>query len=145
MRLLALAGAVLSVSAVLALPAAGANGTGEKPRLVLARTSPLLLHGMSFEPRERVRVSVLGVRWTKIVRANASGRFAFRLAGAPAAVCGKRWLRAVGARGSVAARSLWLGVCAPDKPLDRCASPIVRDPTVDRRPCIPPPGAKRDP
>jgi hypothetical protein len=144
MRVLLLAGLSIAAAAALALPAAGA---GDRPaRLLLVKHAPLVLGGIRFEPQERVRLTVLGARWTKVVRANAAGRFVVRLTDAPAAVCGKRWLRATGALGSLSAKAFWLGACAPAGAPDPCVvSPIVRDPVTDRRNCVPPPGAQISP
>jgi hypothetical protein len=74
MRNLTVLGAITVVSAV---AGAGAGAAERAPNLRLVDRNPLALHGSSFKPGERVRVtvSIPPRRWERRVLAGPRGRF----------------------------------------------------------------------
>jgi hypothetical protein len=68
--------------------------------------SPLTVRGARFHAGEHVTVRVIvrgGARVTKAARASAGGAFTVRFASLSLTDCAAYWIRAAGARGSVAA------------------------------------------
>jgi hypothetical protein len=98
-----------------ALPARSSASEATGPTLRLIGAQPFVVHGVSFRPSEKVRVSALtliGPRKT-VVRASGAGAFraTLRLVGKP---CGRAFaIRAVGELGSRATLLVPSAPCVP--------------------------------
>jgi hypothetical protein len=79
--------------------AAGERDLTGKPALTLARAAPLTLRGTHFQPAERVRIAVSGVR-TKRVTADGAGTFSVGYPSVTYDRCNGLIARAVGSEGS---------------------------------------------
>jgi hypothetical protein len=105
--------AVVAAVALLALVGgAAASGTAATVRPV--DLSPLTVRGARFHPGEQVTVRVIvrgGARVTKAARAGAHGAFTVRFASLSLSACTSYWIRAAGARGSVAAYTMFPPPC----------------------------------
>lgn len=105
--------AVPVVFAALAL--AGAAGAGApRPSLAIVDRQPVVVRGAHFGARELVRVTALanGTQ-TLRVRATQGGTFVATFRGVALGRCAGLRIRAVGARGHVAAVKLPLPACLP--------------------------------
>lgn len=102
-----------AVSAAVLL-AAGAGSAVAPPTLTLASRQPVAVTGAHFRAGELVRVVATsdGV-WSARVRADVRGRFAVDFPAVVVSRCSGLQIRAVGARGSVAALKLPLPACLP--------------------------------
>jgi hypothetical protein len=98
-------GLVTASLAVLALLPA-ASGTARPtaaPALRVPDTSPFVVRGTSFKPREKVRVvAQVGGRHVQTVRATATGVFVARFIGVSVQGCKGYIVRATGSKGSYA-------------------------------------------
>jgi hypothetical protein len=103
-------------AAVVAGSASGSSSS--RPTLRLADVQPLVVAGMSFRPRELVRVQAIGTFGTraKSVRATALGRFVVRFAGLSGDPCKLRFVKATGTDGSRTTLRLPPGACQPEGP-----------------------------
>jgi hypothetical protein len=108
---------VLLAAAALAIAgSAGATHTkGSRPLLRLADSQPVKLSGLRFQPRERVRVSVVArtVRRSRLVRATRTGYFVATFSDLSADRCNGLFASAVGGGGSRATFKLVPVGCPP--------------------------------
>jgi hypothetical protein len=115
-RLLVAAAAMLSVAAI---GVAGA-GTGEPStqtaRLSVVSMSPLTVRGTRFQPRERVRVTVVtdSATRTRRVSAGAAGRFVVGFAAVSVHRCSTLFVEANGSEGSLARFKRAQPLCPPN-------------------------------
>jgi len=98
---------VAALAAVLVVPAASAAA----PRIVLVKSSPLVVAGSHFKPRERVTVT-LG-QTTRQVRATTLGSFQASFGGIVLDRCSAWSVAAVGALGDRAVLLRPRAMCAP--------------------------------
>ena len=90
----------LMLFAVIASTAVAATS---KAQVAVLSTSPVAVRGTSFHARERVTVTVMAQDMgRKVVTANANGAFSVKFAGVSIKYCEAYFIRAKGARGSLA-------------------------------------------
>lgn len=112
----------LLVTAALLVAVAPAAATTGKPRLTIVSSAApnLVVRGLSFKPKERVRVRVAGQQTTTAaVTASVAGAFRVILAKPPALACGRLVIRAVGSRGSLVTIRFGPPECNPPGDLNR--------------------------
>jgi hypothetical protein len=93
---------ILAVVALALAAAAPSFGLPSRPRVWLVQQTPPTVGGVSFHPRERVRVrfSTVGEVWAKTLVASARGGFAVRFPQAHLDRCVTWFIRAEGNAGS---------------------------------------------